>query len=66
MAKVAKITIFVEQSMNQETIRVRTTGLIGTTQLNTISTDVQYPSRSPSPDAPTFFAAVLNRALTQL
>lgn len=66
MSKVGKITIYVEQAATTEVIRVRTTGSKGSVALNTISTDEGYVSHSPSPDAATFWTAVLNRALTQL
>jgi hypothetical protein len=64
--RIAKITIFVDQSRTTETLSVRTTGSKGTVALNTISNDMTYASHSPSPDAVTFWTAVLTRALSQI
>lgn len=66
MAQIGKITIYVKQAATTETISVRTVGKKGQVLLNTVSTDAGYASHSPSPDAATFWTAVLNRALTQL
>ena len=62
MARVAKITIFVEQSMTGQILRVRTTGQRGTVLLNTISTDTEYPSQSPADTAANFYHDVLTKA----
>jgi hypothetical protein len=66
VSKVGKITIEVTQAATTEVITVRTTGSKGTVSLNTISTNQGYASHSPSPDAHTFWTAVLTRALTQV
>jgi hypothetical protein len=63
MAKIGKITVYVSQARNTQTISVRTTGARGTVALNTVVADVTAPSQSPSPDAPTFWEDVLNRAI---
>lgn len=62
MAKVGKITIFVEQGRMGQTIRVRTTGQRGSVALNTITTDTPYPSQSPSDTASAFWHDVLTKA----
>lgn len=62
MADVAKITIRVSQGRMGQTISVRTTGARGTIPLNTISTDTNYPSQSPSDTAANFYHDVLTKA----
>lgn len=62
MARIAKITIMVEQARIGQTLRVRTTGKRGTVLLNTITTDTNYPSQSPSDTAADFYHDVLAKA----
>jgi len=66
MAKIGKITIYVETQANSQIVRVRTTGKRGATNLNTISTDQGYLSQSPFDTAEHFWTDVLTKALTQL
>lgn len=62
MARIGKLTVFVEQGMTGQVIRVRTTGKRGTILLNTVSTDTTYPSQSPSDTAPNFWHDALTKA----
>lgn len=62
MADIAKITIRVSQGRMGQTISVRTTGARGTIPLNTITTDTNYPSQSPSDTAANFYHDVLTKA----
>lgn len=66
MAKIGKITIYVETQQNSQVIKVRTVGKRGPTSLNTISTDKGYLSQSPFDTAHNFWTDVLTKALTQL
>lgn len=66
MAKIGKITIYVETQQNAQIVRVRTVGKRGPTALNTISTDQGYLSQSPFDTAHNFWTDVLTKALTQL
>lgn len=62
MARTAKITIFVDQTVTGQIIRVRTTGKRGAVLLNTISTDTSYTSQSPASTAADFYHDVLTKA----
>lgn len=62
MARVGKITIFVEQGRIGQTLRVRTIGKRGTILLNTVTTDTNYPAQSPSDTASDFWHDVLTKA----
>lgn len=62
MARIGKITVFVEQGRIGQTLRVRTTGKRGTIILNTVTTDTNYPAQSPSDTAPDFWHDVLTKA----
>ena len=66
MSKAGTFTIRVEHSRNQETITVASTGMVGTTQVNTIRSRVVYPSRTAAPDAATYWDGILTRAQSQL
>lgn len=59
---VGKITITVGQTTHGEHIAIRTTGKRGQVLLNTLKLDSDFNSQSPSPDAHTFWEAVLTRA----
>lgn len=62
MARIAKMTIMVDMTMNTQTVHVRTTGKRGTTLLNTISTDAVESTQSPFDTAPNFWHDVLTKA----
>jgi len=62
MAKIGKITIYVNTTMNGQSISVRTVGKRGKTQLNTISTDTAYITQSPFDTAANFWHDVLTKA----
>lgn len=66
MSKVGKITIFVDQTRHQQNISVRTTGQRGAVPLNTISLEIPTASQSPSPDANTFWHAILSLVLADI
>lgn len=58
MAKVGKMTIYVEQGFNTQVLRIRTTGVIGSIPLNTVSADKAYAFKTSAPDAKTFWEAI--------
>lgn len=62
MAKIGKITVYVSQARNTQTISVRTSGARGTVALNNITADVTAQSQSPTTTAITFWQDVLARA----
>lgn len=64
MAKVGKITVYVEQGFNTQVLRIRTTGKVGSTPLGTITLDPAYSSKVAAPDAKTFWLAILAQAQT--
>lgn len=66
MSDGGKITISVTHSRNQETIRVKSTGMSGGVPVNTINSQVTYPSRTPSPTPAAYWSGILDRAKTQL
>lgn len=66
MARIGKITIYVEQTGKNQTQRVRTSGKIGTTSLNTIVSDTQFNTQSPHDTAHNFWTDVLTKAQTQV
>jgi hypothetical protein len=59
MAKIGKITVYVEQGMNTQVLKVRTTGKVGAIPLNTVSADLSYPNKTSTPDAVSFWHAIL-------
>lgn len=59
MARVAKITVYVDQTYNNQVLRVRTVGKVGTTNLNTINLDQGYAYKTAATDAKTFWENVL-------
>jgi hypothetical protein len=58
MAKVGKMTIYVEQGFNTQVVRIRTTGVVGSIPLNTITADQAYAFKTSAPDAKTFWEAI--------
>jgi len=64
VSKIGKITIFVDQTRNAESLSIRTTGVVGTVSLSMSPVDQQFVSRSPSPDAATFWKDILTKAAT--
>lgn len=66
MARIGKITVFVEQSAHAQTISVRTTGSVGSVALNNVSADVTDPSQSPHTSATAFWQDVLTRAIAAI
>lgn len=66
VSKIAKMTLYVTQTKNTQTISVRTVGKRGTVTLNTLNPDIQTPSQSPSPDALTFWKDVLAKVTAGL
>jgi hypothetical protein len=66
MARIGKITIFVDQSRNQQTISVRTTGSRGAVNLSGITADVTANSQSPTTTPVAFWQDVLSRASTAI
>lgn len=62
MARIGKITVFVDQSRNQQTISVRTTGARGAVNLSGVNADVTASSQSPTTTAVAFWQDVLSRA----
>lgn len=66
MAKVAKITITVNQAGTGQTIQIATTGKKGATLLNDINNKVTYSSQSPWATSVGFYTDVLTKAISQL
>jgi hypothetical protein len=66
MSDGGKITITVTHSRNQETILVKSVGLAGGTQVNTINSRVTYPSRTSTQTPTIYWDGILTRAMTQL
>jgi hypothetical protein len=64
MSKIGKITVYVEQGMHSQVIRVRTTGRAGAVSLNTVSLDTSYDFRTSAADAKLFWGAILALAET--
>lgn len=62
MARVGKITIYVDQGFNTQVIKVRTVGTVGSTPVNTISIDQGYAYKTSAPDAKTFWENILTLA----
>lgn len=62
MARVGKITIYVDQTMNNQVLSVRTTGKSGSVPLNTVSLNQGYAYRTSAPDAKTFWESILTLA----
>jgi len=66
VSRIAKMTIFVDQTRHQQNISVRTVGARGQVALNTISLEIPSISQSPSPDAATFWHAILSLVLPDI
>lgn len=64
MARVGKITIYVDQTMNSQRISVRTTGQVGAIPLNTVSKDLSYNFKTSEPTAQQFWEDILSLAST--
>lgn len=59
MARVAKITVYVDQTYSTQVVRVRTVGKVGSTAVNTINLDQGYAYKTAAVDAKTFWESVL-------
>jgi len=59
MSRIAKMTIYVDQTRHQQNVSVRTTGTRGLVPLNTVDLEIPTDSQSPSPDGPTFWRAII-------
>lgn len=59
MARVAKITVYVEQTYGTQVLKVRTVGKVGSTPVNTISVDQGYAYKTAAVDAKTFWESIL-------
>ena len=66
MAKIGKITIYVEESRSGHVLHVRTTGRKGTLSLNTVSLDPTYDYVNPGTTAPLYWKATLNEVVALL
>lgn len=66
MARVGKLTIYVDQGMNSQTLSVRTTGKVGSISLNTVSTDQSYPYKTSSATAKDFWLGVIALAQAEI
>ena len=62
MARVAKITVYVDQTYNTQVLRVRTVGKVGSTAVNTITKDQGYAYKTAAVDAKTFWESILTLA----
>lgn len=62
MARIGKMTIYVDTTQNGQKISVRSVGARGTTLLNTINTTTAYNNQSPFDTAPNFWHDVLTKA----
>lgn len=65
MARIGKMTIYVDTTTNGQVVRLRTTGQRGTTLLNTVNNDTGYNDQSPFSTASVFWHDVLTKAATQ-
>lgn len=66
MSKIGKLTVYVDQTRHGQNISVRTVGSRGAVALNTISLEIPTNSQSPSPDAETFWHAILSLVLPEI
>lgn len=57
MAKIGKLTMYVEESRTGHILRVRTTGRKGALSLNTVTFDHVYDYVNPSPTAMVYWLA---------
>lgn len=62
MARVGKITVYVDRTTHGQSLSIRTTGALGTVPLNTVSLDQGYAYQSSAPDAKTFWESILTLA----
>lgn len=62
MARVGKITIYVDQGTNSQTLSVRTTGAAGSVPLNTVSVDQGYVFKTSEATAKAFWTDILTLA----
>lgn len=66
MARVGKITIYVDRTMTKQSISIRTTGALGSVSLNTVTSDLGYNYQTSAPDAKTFWESILTLAQAQI
>jgi len=66
MSDGGKITISVTHSRNQETIRVKSTGMSGGTPVNNINSQVTYSSRTPNTTPVIYWDGIMTRAIAQI
>jgi len=61
MAKIGKITCYVEESRNGHIVRVRTTGSKGSLLLNTVNLDETYTYVNPGTTANAYWKAIMDQ-----
>jgi hypothetical protein len=66
VSRIGKLTIFVDQTRHKQNISVRTVGARGPVALNTIKLEIPSDFQSPSPDAATFWHAILSLVLPDI
>lgn len=65
MARIGKITIYVDTTQNGQLVAIRTVGKRGQTLLNTVTNNTAYITQSPFDTAANFWHDVLTKAQTQ-
>lgn len=66
MARVGKITVYVNQGAVAQQLSVRTTGAYGTVPLNTVTIDASYPTKTSESTAKAFWTDILNLVQAQI